>query len=256
MKPSDGSLTRDFLFPLNVYAWVLEHLEQEGRYLHFGIFNQSNETIGEAQRRSTDLLLINLPPPPARILEVGTGTGTLLVQLRELGYQVEGINPDQRQVDFSNIKHGRNLEIQVCPFEVYETKTNFDVILLQEVSQYVELESLFSKSRQLLSQSGSLLIMDEMRSTDSASHLHNIDDYHKLGKRYRYDQVLNLDLTDRATPTLQYLRHNIEKKKSQIAAELGLTQNDVLQLIHDIHTCIEKYQRREYLYCMLGFRVI
>lgn len=254
MNSTNPSITRDFLYPLNVYAWVLERFEQECKYLHFGIFNANNETIGEAQRRSTDLLLINLPPPPAKILEVGTGTGALLVQLRGLGYQVVGINPDKRQVDYANSQHATDLEIQVCSFESYETSMKFDVVIFQEVSQYVELERLFSKSRQLLNKSGILLIVDEMKSTDSASHLHNIFDYSELGEQYNYQQVLNLDLTDRAMPTLHYLRHNIEKQTSLISAELELSQHDVLQLIHDINASEEKYRQREHLYCMLGFK--
>lgn len=254
MNSANPPPTRDFLYPLNIYAWVLERFEQECKYLHFGIFNKNNETIGEAQRRSTDLLLINLPPPPAKILEVGTGTGTLLVQLRGLGYQVVGINPDKHQVDYANSQHASDLEIQVCSFESYETSMKFDVIIFQEVSQYVELERLFSKSRQLLNKSGILLIVDEMKSTDSASHLHNIFDYSELGEQYNYQQVLNLDLTDRAMPTLHYLRHNIEKHTSLISAELELSQHDVLQLIHDINASEEKYRQREHLYCMLGFK--
>jgi cyclopropane fatty-acyl-phospholipid synthase-like methyltransferase len=254
MNSANPPSTRGFLYPLNVYAWVLERLEQECKYLHFGIFNKNNETIGEAQRRSTDLLLINLPPPPAKILEVGTGTGALLGQLRGLGYQVVGINPDKRQVDYANSQHATDLEIQVCSFESYETSMKFDVIIFQEVSQYVELERLFSKSRQLLNKSGILLIVDEMKSTDSASHLHNIFDYSELGEQYNYQQVLNLDLTDRAMPTLHYLRHNIEKHTSLISAELELSQHDVLQLIHDINASEEKYRQREHLYCMLGFK--
>ena len=56
MNSANPPPTRDFLYPLNIYAWVLERFEQECKYLHFGIFNKNNETIGEAQRRSTDLL--------------------------------------------------------------------------------------------------------------------------------------------------------------------------------------------------------
>jgi SAM-dependent methyltransferase len=40
-----------------------------------------------------DYVLANLPPPPARVLEVGAGKGELATELRDAGYEVVAVDP-------------------------------------------------------------------------------------------------------------------------------------------------------------------
>src|SRR6202022_2049667 len=87
---------RDFYYPLNVFMHILMLEEGDVRYLHYGLFERGEDSIGVAQERSTDLLLAQLPPPPARILDVGAGLGTTLERLGQLGYDAEGITPDEK----------------------------------------------------------------------------------------------------------------------------------------------------------------
>lgn len=44
--------------------------------------------------RSVELLSALLPPPPARLLEVGCGNGALAAELRRCGWQLTGLDPD------------------------------------------------------------------------------------------------------------------------------------------------------------------
>ena len=64
---------RDFYYPLNVFMHILMHEEGAVRYLHYGLFERDDDSIDVAQERSTELLLSRLPPPPARLLDVGVG---------------------------------------------------------------------------------------------------------------------------------------------------------------------------------------
>src|SRR3712207_909255 len=89
---------RDFYYPLNVLLHVLTLEEGAVEYLHYGLFERSDEAIGVAQERSTQLLLSRLPPPPARLLDVGVGLGTTLNRLTRAGYDTVGITPDDKQV--------------------------------------------------------------------------------------------------------------------------------------------------------------
>jgi SAM-dependent methyltransferase len=45
----------------------------------------------------------NLPEPPARVLEVGAGTGTLARSLRAAGYEVQAIDPRSESDDVSGV---------------------------------------------------------------------------------------------------------------------------------------------------------
>src|SRR4051812_17622954 len=105
LVPSDLPY-RDFYYPLNVFMHVLT--KEEGRVddLHYGLFESPDESIGAAQARSTELLLSRLPPPPARILEVGIGLGTTLDRLVRLGYDALGITPDAQQIAIARARFG------------------------------------------------------------------------------------------------------------------------------------------------------
>ena len=48
---------RDFYYPLNVFMHILTNEEGSVSYLHYGLFEREGEPIGEAQERSTSMLL-------------------------------------------------------------------------------------------------------------------------------------------------------------------------------------------------------
>ena len=79
---------RDFYYPLNVFMHILTAEEGGVAYLHYGLFQYEDEPIGVAQERSTALLLERLPPPPARLLEVGIGLATTLHRLQSMGKSI------------------------------------------------------------------------------------------------------------------------------------------------------------------------
>lgn len=64
----------------------------------------------------THLLTATLPPPPARILDLGCGTGTLSVLLAELGYDVRGVDIAPRMIERAQDKarrHGVDARFEV-----------------------------------------------------------------------------------------------------------------------------------------------
>src|SRR5262245_62427434 len=77
---------REFCYPLNVFMHILSREEKRVRRLHYGLFEDGDDRIADAQERSTSLLVEHLPPPPARILEVGAGLGTTLAFLLAVGH--------------------------------------------------------------------------------------------------------------------------------------------------------------------------
>src|ERR1700737_4281150 len=118
---------RDFYYPLNVFMHILTNEEGSVSYLHYGLFEREGERIGEAQQRSTSLLLERPPPPPARLLDVGVGLATTLARLHRKGYDATGITPDEQQVAIARERYG-SLPVQCIGFEDFESTQPFDVV--------------------------------------------------------------------------------------------------------------------------------
>ncbi|MDH2413891.1 methyltransferase domain-containing protein [Nocardioides sp. CER19] len=89
--------------------------------------------VREAWRR---LLLGVLPDPPARVADLGCGTGTLSVLLAEAGYVVDGLDFSPRMIELARIKaDGRDAVrfVQADAFAPPLPDVAFDVVLCRHV---------------------------------------------------------------------------------------------------------------------------
>lgn len=168
---------RGFPYPLNVFLHILAREEGVVAALHYGLFESKGDSIGTAQKRSTALLIDRLPPPPASLLEVGTGLGSTLARLAGLGYDAEGIAPDERQIAAARSRFGAGLKARVASLETFQTTRRFDAIVFQESSQYIESEALFEKTRALAAPEATVVVLDEfaLRPVDRPGALHRLD---------------------------------------------------------------------------------
>ncbi len=57
-------------------------------------------------RQDFDFYLSRLPPPPAKVLDIGCGTGIFTLELAELGYQVSALDPANEMIRFASKKPG------------------------------------------------------------------------------------------------------------------------------------------------------
>ena len=83
-------------------------------HLHYGIWEADDEltlaNLKAAQDRYQQAILDLLPPAPARILDVGCGTGELSKEMKARGYEVEGLSPDINHVDsYAEKSAGRSI---------------------------------------------------------------------------------------------------------------------------------------------------
>lgn len=76
-----------------------------------------------------------LPPPPARILEVGCGRGALATVLAEAGYQVVGVEPDE---EAAAVAAGRGVRILPVPVLEVPPDERCDVLLFTRSLHHVE----------------------------------------------------------------------------------------------------------------------
>jgi SAM-dependent methyltransferase len=101
-------------------------------------------------RRSEAQSLLQGLPPHAKTLEIGCGTGELLVALRDLGAEVMGIEPNAAAVKSATEGHGLRVELGMLD-DVPLAENQFDLILMKYALEHVH------SPRETLTQIGKLL---------------------------------------------------------------------------------------------------
>ena len=241
---------RDFYFPLNVFMHILTAEEGAVEYLHYGLFQYEDEPIGVAQERSTSLLLERLPPPPARLLEVGIGLATTLNRLTAMGYDVEGITPDEQQIAMVKARYGDALNVHCAAFETFISNRPYDAIVFQESSQYIDSEALFAKAETLAPR---VLVLDEfsLRSDAPGALQHSYADFIAAAKRHGFEIVEELDLSKMAPPTVRYFIKRLPEWRSRLVEDLGITDAQVDELIANGDTYVSRYEAGIYAYRLI-----
>ncbi len=241
----------EFQFPLNVFMHVISLEEGAVTYLHYGLFEQPGESIAEAQERSTELLLSRLPPPPARVLDVGVGIGTTLARLTRLGYDATGITPDPQQVAMVRARHGDGVNVVQVAFEKVFPRP-FDGLVFQESSQYIDATALFGKAREMTNE---VIVLDEF-STGAAGTLHRLDEFVQAAASFRFTKAEDIDLSERAAPTIDYFLERLPRYRAALLEDLGLEEKQLDELIESGNRYRDHYRRGTYVYRLLRFERI
>jgi hypothetical protein len=243
---------RDFYYPLNVFMHILTHEEGGVDYLHYALFENEHERIGAAQEHSTELLLSRLPPPPARILEVGIGLGTTLLRLTRLGYDAEGITPDDKQIALVRQRYGDELNVRCVSLEAMEAEGRYDLLLFQESSQYIDAQTLFARARTLAPR---VLVLDEfaLQPLEMPGALHARTRFLAAAEEAGFALTEELDLSDRAAPTVDYFITRLPRYRELLRADLGLTDQQVDDLVQSGRKYRELYRSGVYGYRLMQF---
>jgi hypothetical protein len=218
---------------------ILTAEEGSVRYLHYGLFARPDEALDAAQERSTELLLSRLPSPPARLLEIGIGLGTTLRRLLSLGYDAEGITPDPHQIAVAE-----GLPVHCAAFETFAATRTYDALVFQESSQYIDTETLFSRAAALAPR---VVVLDEF-ALRPVEGLHSRSSFLAAATRHGFTVHEELDLSNQAAPTMEYFSHRIPAYRARLVAELGLTGQQVDDLIESGARYRERYAEGKYGY--------
>lgn len=112
-----------------------------------------------------------LPAPPARVLDVGSGTGSLAVLLAERGYEVFGVDLAPRMVDRASRKaqdHAVNVDFSVGDAAEPPVEGLFDVVLGRHVLWALpDPSSALERWLRLLSPTGVLVLVEGFWHTGS-----------------------------------------------------------------------------------------
>ena len=244
---------REFYYPLNVFMHILTREEGGVAYLHYGLFDRADEAIGEAQEHSTDLVLARLPAPPARILDVGVGVGTTLSRLASMHYDVTGITPDSKQAAMVKSRFGDAARVELTPFETISPSSAYDCVVFQESSQYIDSEALFARARQITPH---VIVLDEFATqpVDAPGALHSLNRFLDAAAHNRFRKTEEIDLSARAAPTIDYFRQRIPRYRQALIEDLGVTSQQVDELIASGERYRDLYAAGTYVYRLLQFR--
>lgn len=239
---------RDFYYPLNVFMHVLTLEEGGVAALHYGLFERADEPIAVAQRRSTELLLSRLPQPPATLLEVGIGLGDTLAELTRLGYDATGITPDDQQIAVARERHGDAIRIVHARLESFASATPFDVVVFQESSQYIDSQALWRRMQELAKHR--VIVLDEF-SIGEGGTLHSLAQFLEEASLHGFRVVEEIDLSSQAAPTIDYFSARWPRYRQQLIDDLGLTSEQVDELIAGGVNYRDHYDRGVYGYRLL-----
>jgi len=259
-EKSVGFPYKKFDFPLNVYALAL--FLEEGRvdYLHYGFPEDNEEPAWQAQQRSTEMILSRLPEPPCRLLEVGIGLGTTFQKLEELGYTVTGITPDSYQIDVARERVGDHPRLINTRFEDLRSGSeSYELILMQESAQYINVLDLFNQAHDLLAGGGELFILDEVTLRASRTDADNfplLDHVLTTADRCGFELIEKIDLSSKAARTLDYLLRVISRHKGCLVSDFGFSEQQLNHLLEANRTYKKKYMDGIYGYALLRFRKV
>ncbi len=247
-----AAVYRDFTFPLNVFMHILSHEEGAARYLHYGLFEREDEPILQAQERSTAMLLERVPPPPARILDVGVGLGTTVATLRRFGYDAEGITPDEEQITAVESRYGDQVLVACAEFEGFTGRAPYDAVLFQESSQYIDSDALFNAAAAITRH---VIVLDEfsVERLDSPGALHDLGTFLEAASRRGFRKTEEIDVSKMAAPTIDYFMQRIPRYRDSLVAQLGLTSEKLDDLIESGHRYRALYANGTYVYRLLQF---
>jgi SAM-dependent methyltransferase len=244
---------RDFYYPLNVFMHILTNEEGDVPYLHYGLFENAGESLPAAQERSTQLLLSRLPAPPARLLDVGIGLGTTLQRLAAMGYVADGITPDPQQIGVARARFGDALSMRCVAFEDFAAGERYDAVFFQESSQYIDSAALFARAATLTDH---VIVLDEfaLRQVDLSGALHGYQPFLDAARQHGFTAVEELDLSSKAPPSIEYFLDRFPRYREPLIRDLGLTDQQVDDLVASGRDYRELYRSGAYGYRLVQFR--
>jgi SAM-dependent methyltransferase len=228
----------DLIYPLDVYAALLQHHTGHVPALGFGSLSQQQlddldltdkstdacaaqmaELLIEAQQQQYRKLLafIDLPrlqqgrAQPLQVLEIGCGRGALALQLAAAGCQVTAQDCSAEVMDPQLQVPG--ITTRVGDFKDFAAESSqqrrFDLIVLQNSARYFLPMQLLSAVKKLLRDNGELVVLEEfIRSADSRHKpqpLPLADHFLALAERLGFETVQREDLGATTLPFQQLL---------------------------------------------------
>ncbi len=222
--------------------------------LHYGLWDPDLPvTVGNlatAQQRYSDLLMAQLPDPsggPVRVMDIGCGTGHLLRQMLDRGYQVDGVIPAAdlakavraRLVGWTGYAP-RIFESRFEDIPVAECTGQYDVALFSESFQYIPLSASLPLLQKILKPGGLLLICDFFKTEHhgdgqpgdkSFGGGHDMADFYAKIAQTPFTNLMDEDITRRISPNLDLVNDVLLNKVKPASDSVGRYLRDNYPLL-------------------------
>ena len=220
---------RHLPFPLNVYAQTLALTTGEPpEWLHFGVYDEQVDPLmpyAAAQRRAQDKLLALMLPPPARVLEIGCGAGTLARDLAVQGYEVTALTEFEEEWRTASTLPQQQAQCVLQRLEEFLPPARFDILLLQQSAQYYDPLLLLSLANDWLAEGGQLLIADEFLLDDSVIRPEPrplLSNFLRLAERCGFRVERQRELGRQVAPGLMLFAQWLHAQQQALSALLNL----------------------------------
>lgn len=192
-------------------------------YLHYGFWDHPAEVTLDtfqlkdmvaAQQRYIEHVCSFIPKDVRHVLDVGCGLGGNAAFLRNQGYDVDLLTPDEYQATMISQKFLGALNCYQCRFEDFQSPELYDLILESESACYIEMKRGFEVAHQTLRSGGYVLVSDyfiHFQDKSGNPHLrssHLLSAYLDHAKKSGFHLVKEFDQTENTMPTLN-LAHEL-----------------------------------------------
>ena len=218
--------------------------------LHYGYWPDEKkataQNFSQAQDRHSQLIIDNIPNNVKRILDVGSGSGSLAKKLIKLGYQVDCVIPREFLAEKVKVKLSDSSNIYINKFEDLNISHHYDLVLFSESFQYVKLNDSIKKVISLLNKNGHLLICDVFhKNVEGISPMrggHRLDLFDDEISNSTLVKEKDIDITKETAPTWDFLNQLL----NEVAIPISDMSNNYLEYKYPRLTKLIKwkYQRK------------
>jgi hypothetical protein len=147
-------------------------------------------------------------------------------------------------------RHDDSLRVHTARFEDFTDARPYDAILFQESSQYIDAKNLFERAGLLAAR---VVVLDEFALRPIEGPLHQLDGFLAAAQQYGFGLTYQKDVSQQAAPTIDYFVQRLPRFRNALTADLGLSAQQVDDLIESGDRYRELYRTGAYAYRMLRF---